>query len=437
MEKGEAGMYTLERRGKTAIYYDSTENVKISVENKNVLGLIEIREPPELKYPEEYQTALRKPIGSKPLSDLGKDVEKVVIIVSDATRGVPTAKVLPFIVEELTASGVNEDQITVVIALGVHRPATRKEMLEIVGEKYFYKLKVINHEPYNPNELVYLGKTSQGTPIEVNKTVYNADLRIAIGKVEPHEFAGFSGGRKSVLPGIASERTVEVNHRPEMLLKKNIGPGMLEGNAISNDMAEGAQMLGIHFVVNFVLNSEGNAVGIYSGDIIESHSKAIEFMRSFIGVTLSEQPDIVVTTPGHPLNIDFYQSIKSIIALDRIMPENGVIVLYTLCRDGFNSDDMLAAYDGAADIDQVIHHLQNHYKIQMDHALLLCKILKKNKKVVACSPNIEANTFKKIFLEPANNPQEALNRAIKISQKSNPNILFFPQPQRTLPTLEN
>ena len=171
MEKGEAGMYTLERRGKTAIYYDSTENVKISVENKNVLGLIEIREPPELKYPEEYQTALRKPIGSKPLSDLGKDVEKVVIIVSDATRGVPTAKVLPFIVEELTASGVNEDQITVVIALGVHRPATRKEMLEIVGEKYFYKLKVINHEPYNPNELVYLGKTSQGTPIEVNKTV--------------------------------------------------------------------------------------------------------------------------------------------------------------------------------------------------------------------------------------------------------------------------
>ncbi|MGE4284526.1 MAG: nickel-dependent lactate racemase, partial [Clostridia bacterium] len=381
-------MYGIESQDNTVIYSDLIEKVQIVTPKEDFIGLIQVKEPMELKCPQEYEAAVKNPIGSMPLSELGRNAKKVTIIVSDATRAVPTSKILPYVLAELTAAGIKQEQVTIVIAIGVHRPATPEEIIEIMGKGYADKLKIINHDPYNKDELVYIGDTSYGTPVEVNKTVYNSDLRVTIGKVEPHEFAGFSGGRKSVLPGIASEKTIKVNHRPGMLLNENAGPGIVDDNPISNDMLESAKMLGIHFSVNFVLNSAGNAVGIFCGDLMQAHYKAIEFMRSFCQATLHDKPDIIVTTPGYPLNIDFYQSIKPLIALTPVISEGMVIVLYSSCPDGFNSDDMLAPYEGTMNLDNVITNLVKNYKIQMDHALLLCKILQKKVKIVACSPNV-------------------------------------------------
>ncbi len=428
-------MYFTEIKDKNVIYYDTEEKVKITIDEEKFLGLINIEEPEELRWPEEFKKPLEKPINSKLLRVLAKGVNKVVIIVSDSTRGVPTSKIMPIILKELQIAGINFKQIVVVIALGVHRPATSREIEEIIGKDYLNKIKIINHDPYNKEELVFLGKTSFGTPIEVNKTVYQADLRINIGKVEPHEFAGFSGGRKSVLPGISSEKTIKENHRPEMILKSGSRPGCLADNPVHRDMVEAAKMLDIHFSINFVLNSDGGTVGLFAGNIFDAHQRAVEFIKSFCQVKIEEKPDIVVTTPGFPLNIDFYQSIKPLISLESIMAKNGIMVLYSLCPDGFNSDDMLLPFEGTKTLDEVISKLMKNYKIQMDHALLLCKILKKNIKIIASSPNLEEQTLKKIFLEHFKNPQEAVNRALDISGKSKPKVLFFPQPQRTLPVL--
>lgn len=428
-------MYFTEIKDKNVIYYDTEENVKIEIDKNIFLGLISIKEPKELRWPEEFKKPLEEPINSKLLRVLAEGANKVVIIVSDSTRGVPTSKIMPIILKELQIAGINFKQIVIVIALGVHRPATSREIEEIIGKDYLNKIKIINHDPYNKEELVFLGKTSFGTPIEVNKTVYQADLRINIGKVEPHEFAGFSGGRKSVLPGISSEKTIKENHRPEMILKSGSRPGCLEGNLIHKDMIEAAKMLGIHFSINFVLNSSGYAIGLFAGNIFDAHQRAVEFIKSFCQVKIEEKPDIIVTTPGFPLNIDFYQSIKPLISLESVMAENGIMVLYSLCPDGFNSDDMLLPFEGVKTLDEVISKLMKNYKIQMDHALLLCKILKKNIKIIASSPNLEEQTLKKIYLEYFKNPQEAVNRALDISGKSKPKVLFFPQPQRTLPIL--
>jgi len=428
-------MYFTEIKDKNVIYYDTEEKVKIAIYEEKYLGLINIEEPEELRWPEEFKKSLEKPINSKLLRELAKGANNVAIIVSDSTRGVPTSKIMPIILKELQIAGINFKQIVVVIALGVHRPATSREIEEIIGKDYLNKIKVINHDPYNKEELVFLGTTSFGTPIEVNKTVYQADLRINIGKVEPHEFAGFSGGRKSILPGISSEKTIKENHRPEMILKSGSRPGCLVDNSIHKDMIEAAKMLGIHFSINFVLNSSGCAVGLFAGNIFDAHQRAVEFIKSFCQVKIEEKPDIVFTTPGFPLNIDFYQSIKPLISLESIMAENGIMVLYSLCPDGFNSDDMLLPFEGAKTLDEVISKLMKNYKIQMDHALLLCKILKKNIKIIASSPNLEEQTLKKIYLEHFKNPQEAVNRALDISGKTKPKVLFFPQPQRTLPVL--
>ena len=369
-------MYFTEIKDKNVIYYDLKEKVKITINEEKFLGLINIEEPEELRWPEEFQDSFEKPVNSKLLRNLAKGANRVAIIVSDSTRGVPTSKVMPIVLKELQTAGINFKQIVIVIALGVHRPATPREIEEIVGKDYLNKIKIINHDPYNNEELVFLGKTSFGTPIEVNKTVYQADLRINIGKVEPHEFAGFSGGRKSVLPGISSEKTIKKNHRPEMILKSGSRPGYLAGNSIHKDMVETAKMLGIHFSINFVLNSSGCAIGLFVGNIIDAHQSAVEFLKSFCQVKIEEKPDIVVTTPGFPLNIDFYQSIKPLISLESIMAENGIMVLYSLCPDGFNSDDMLLPFEGAKTLDEVVSNLMKNYEIQMDHALLLCKILK-------------------------------------------------------------
>jgi len=426
-------MYFTKMEDAKAVYYDTAEDVKIVIGKDHFLNLVSYKEPEELKWPEDFWQAMEDPIHSKKLREVAKGAKKVAIIVSDSTRGVPTSKIIPMVLEELQLSGINFTQIVVVIALGVHRPATSREIEQIVGKDYLDKIKIINHDPYNKEELVLLGYTSIGTPIEVNKTVYQTDLRINIGKVEPHEFAGFSGGRKSVLPGISSEKTIQENHRPEMILKPSSRPGCLVDNLIHKDMEEAASKLGIHFSINFVLNTNGSTIGLFPGDIFEAHKRAVEFIKLYYQVKIKEKPDIIVTTPGFPLNINFYQSIKSLISLESIITENGIIVLYSLCPDGFGSDDMFLPFEGAKTLDEVINNLRKNYKIQMDHALLLCKILKKNIKIIVSSPNLEKRTLNKIYLEYFKSPQEAVNKAINMAGKAKPKVLFFPQPQRTLP----
>ncbi|MGE5583737.1 MAG: nickel-dependent lactate racemase [Bacillota bacterium] len=425
-------MYSIIEKAGEIVYRDQVENVELKIAKENFLNLVKFTEPAPLNWPKDARTAFQNPLGCLPLNQIARGAKKVALLVSDSTRGVPTAKVIPLLIKELAAAGVKLDQITAVVAIGVHRPATPEEMAAIIGPEYIGKIKVINHQPYQQDQLRYLGKTSYGTPVEVNKTVYECDLRIAVGKVEPHEFAGFSGGRKSVLPGISSEKTIEINHRPEMLLKPGARPGELHNNPIHLDMVEAAKLLGIDFTVNLVLNSQGEITGVFTGDLIVAHQRAVDFMRSFCEVRLAQQPDIIVTTPGEPLNINFYQSIKPLIALAPVMGKGGILVLYSFCRDGVDSEDMLVPYQGAASIEEVVKNLQAGYKIQMDHSLLLSKILLNDIKIIATSPNVAPEIFEKMFLIPAASPQKALDKALAMAGKPHPQVLFYPQPQRGL-----
>ena len=425
-------MYSIHEEGSKAIYRDEAEAVEISVGRNQCLGLIGIQEPPAILWPEAFRRAFDVPAGTPRLHDLARGAGRVAIIVSDPTRGVPTAKVMPILLEELASAGVPRSAVTVVVATGVHRPATEDEIKEIVDAGNLAGLKVINHDPYDGKQLVALGKTSFGTLAEVNRTVYEAHLRIAVGKVEPHEFAGFSGGRKSVLPGIAGEKTIEFNHRPEMLISPAARPGQLEGNPIHLDMLEAAGMLKIRFMVNLVVNQTGETIGIFTGEPGESHLAAVGFLRSFCQVNLDQRPDIIVTTPGRPLNINFYQSVKPLIALAPVMDKGSVLVLYCSCHEGLGTEDMLIPYEGAKDIEAVISRLKTDYRIQMDHALLLGKIMQQGIRIVVATPSVDTAILKKIFMTPAANPQDALERALKMVNKPKPTVLFFPQAQRAL-----
>lgn len=428
-------MYDIKDNGTEVIYSDHVENVSITLPKSNYLNFIKFEEPEMLNYPNDFINAFNNPINSKKLEKIAVGSKNVIIIVSDSTRGIPTAKVLPFVIDELLNAGVNMEQICIIIALGVHRPATDSEIEEIVGSELVGKIRIINHDGFNRDQLVNIGTTSLGTPVEINKTVYDSDLRIIIGKVEPHEFAGFSGGRKSILPGVSSERTIEINHKPEMLLHKSARPGVMQGNPINMEMEEAAKILGVDFAVNIVQNKNADIIGIFCGDVFESHYKAIDFIKSFCEIPLKDKADIVVTTPGAPLNIDLYQSIKPIIALAPIMKENGVIFMYSECKEGVNSVDMVRVFDGAASLEEVISKLTSDYKIQMDHSLLLSKIMLQNIKIVLYSPNVDEETIRKMFMTPASDVKDGLDKAFQLVNNPNAKVLFYPQPQRTLPVL--
>ena len=424
-------MYTIEEKELVIVYSDLEEKTILHLPKERFAGFVAPIASP--KPSEDFiEKAFDAPVHSPRLRDLAQGRKHTVILVSDATRQVPTAIVLPKILEELEAAGLSAESVSCVVATGVHRQATPLEMRQMLGNSSERVGHIDNHDPFDPTELVDLGKTSFGTPVQVNKTVYEADLRIVVGKVEPHEFAGFSGGRKSILPGIASETTIRINHRPEMILHPRAMIGEWKDNPVSKDMTEAARMLGVDFCVNILVDSDNRPTCVICGDLEKSHALAIEKVGESASVPLETRPRIVVTTPGSPLNINFYQSMKAIIATAPIMAENGVIILYSRCAEGMGSEDMLLPFEKGKSVNETLAFLFCNYRIQMDHALLLCKILQSGVRIIVVSKNLSPKALMKMHILSAASLNEALETAFSILGKDEP-VLFYPCPQRTLP----
>jgi len=418
------------------IYYKDAQNkISLEIPRENYIGCINYKEPKEMQWPEDYLQTLKNPYGTERLRKIASRRKKVTILMSDYTRAVPGKMLLPSLINELHQAGIHESQVTIIMASGVHRRNTHEERVRIIGEEWVRKIQIVYHDANNTDMLTFLGKTKRGTPVWINKLVLESDLRIALGQIEPHEFAGFSGGRKSVLPGVSGEETIRKNHSPEMIEHPLARPGILKGNPVHEDMVEAALMVDLDFIVNVVLNKDLKIIGVFAGEMIEAHEKGIDFVNSFSRIKIFSQPDIIITTPGKPLNVNLYQSIKALIALDAVSSPRSVIVLYSPCPDGLGSEDMLKPFSNATTPKEVVKKLKDNYKIQMSHALLLSKILEKRVKIIACLPNITSEIIKKMMMIPVDSVQEGLDIALEISEKKKPKVLVYSQPQRTLPVL--
>ena len=293
----------------------------------------------------------------KSIRDLVKErnAQSASIIISDATRGVPTHLVAGHIIKELAAAGIEYDKILFVVALGVHREATADEIRSFIGDEYYGKVRVENHKPRDTAYLAEIGTTSFGTPVEVYKAAYECDLHISIGKVELHCFAGFSGGRKSVLPGISGARTIAANHSVQNLLDENSIPGVLENNKIHLDMVEAAELYRLDFTVNFVMNDDLLTSGIFAGSMNSAYSAAVRFLRNYCEVKIPEKPDIIVSSTGKPKNIDFYQAVTSLVALVPVLTPDITVVLLCQCPEGINSKDMMRPFEAASTVEGALY----------------------------------------------------------------------------------
>ena len=284
---------------------------------------------------------LKKPIGAKPVREWIKPSDRVCISFTDLTRATPNERIIPWLLEHLEGV-VPRENITLLNQLGTHRPNTQAELEKMLTPQVVANYRVINHEPENPEALKQFGTTRDGTHALINKHFAGADVRIVTGFIEPHFFAGFSGGPKGIMPGVAGLQTVMSNHRAQNIGHPNSVFGVTEGNPLWEEVRDIALRVGPAFLLNVSLNEERQITGVFAGDLLAAHKVGYEFVRKSAMQKVKSPFELVVTTnSGYPLDLNLYQGVKGMSAAARIVQEGGTIILACECREGVPSGSPL------------------------------------------------------------------------------------------------
>jgi len=283
--------------------------------------------------------ALDAPIRSEPLSHLVYGKRRIVIVHTDITRATPNDRLIPWLLAYLERAGVKREHITLLNGLGTHRPNTHAELEQMLTPEVVANYRCINHEPENDGAHVQFGVTKTGAPALINRHLAEADVRIITGFIEPHFFAGFSGGPKGIMPGVAALRTVMSNHGAKNIGDRRSTFGVTEGNPIWEEMRDIAQRVGPSFLLNVALNEQRKITGVFAGDLIAAHKVGIEFVRAGAMQRVEQPFDIVITTnSGYPLDMNLYQAVKGMRAADLIVKDGGTVIIAAECSEGAPAD---------------------------------------------------------------------------------------------------
>ena len=312
--------------GKDGLWIDLPAGAKVAVlEPRFVPGLSDEAAA--------IRAALRQPLGTGPLREMVGPQDTVAIAFSDLTRPMPNGRVLPVLLEEL--AHVPRENITLFNAVGTHRPNTPEELANMLGCEIAEGYRIVQHNAFDDDSLVFLGETSFGHEMWVNRAFMAAAVKILTGFIEPHIFAGFSGGPKSVLPGLAGARTILGNHGPQMIENPRAIWGITRGNPIWEEMHEVALRVQPTFIVNVTLNKAREITGVFAGDMDQAHAAGVEFVRRSAMTPVLAPFDIVITSnSGYPLDLNLYQAVKGMSAAAQIVRQGGSIILAAECIDG-------------------------------------------------------------------------------------------------------
>jgi len=384
--------------------------------------------------------ALNNPFGSKPLSQMVAGKRRICIVVSDYTRATPNRIILPPIIETLKKAGRRIDDVRILVAYGLHKPAPRELEAEFLGEDIVEEVEVVSHDAENEENLTYVGKTSFGTRFSVNNLILESDLVILTGLIEPHFFAGYSGGRKSILPGVAGEEAIYNNHSFKMIMHPRSRYGVLDGNPVHEDMIEAARMISTQmFLVNVVIDKEHRVTGAFAGDIYRAHLEGVKFLDKYVRVKAPSRADVVITSNGgYPLDRDLYQAVKGMATGELIARKGGVIVLFAECVDGIGRghEEFYRLMAEAKEPEEVLERIRREEPIKDQwEAQILARILR-DMKVVLVTKNIKHSVVEEMHMIPASNPDEALKEAYKIVG-TDPKIIVIPEGPYIIPTAEN
>jgi nickel-dependent lactate racemase len=385
---------------------------------------------------------LANPTNSLPLRELAGPGDRVCIAFTDITRSSPDYVLVPPVLAELEAAGVHDEDITLLCGIGLHRPSTPEEKVAKLGQSIVDRYRVIDNEPQNPDALVDLGTTESGIPLSVNRVAYEADLLIATGIVEPHQYAGYSGGRKTLSVGAAGEAMIAYTHGPQMVDHPGTRLGRIDGNPFHEAITEAARRAGLRFIVNVVQDDQKQVVYVGAGEPEATFKELVAFAKTIYEVLVPKQYDVAVAGVGFPKDANLYQASRAasylFFAPKPVVRPGGVFIIPAPCGEGagegVGEQRFLRAMQGAPDVQTILDDARQHgYPPGQQRAFVMAKVLEKNDVIIVGAQDPSLILSAKFLTEPT---IEAALAWVGEKLGDNLEVLIVPHALLTLPIVQ-
>lgn len=396
-------------------------------------NLLQIIKPNPVNVPvggrAEVKRSLEQPIGAERLSGIVKPGERVVIVTSDITRPVPSWDVCPPLIDELALAGVTDEDITIVFAVGSHRRHTKEEMIKLVGQDIYDRIRCVDSDVA---DFVHVGTSRAGTPYEVFSEVAGADRVICVGNIEFHYFAGYSGGAKAIMPGVCTRKAIQSNH--SMMVESNAAAGILDSNPVREDIDEVGEHQHIDYIVNVVLDEHKKILKSYAGHYIEAHRAGCEFLDSLYKVPIEEKADIViVSVGGYPKDMNLYQAQKGLDNAKHAVKEGGVIIVCASCAEGLGEACFERWMKEMAPLER-IEEIKRNFQLGGHKAAAIAMVSQKAD--IFLVSDLPEEFVKRIYLDPCSSIEEAMERAYRKCGED-AKVIVMPYAGSTLPCVKN
>jgi len=387
------------------------EEVQLPIPDKNILKILNSKKQDILLNPKDkLRNLLKNPIGCPSLKDLiiQKKAKKILIVVNDITRPTPYEVILPPLLAELNQIGIKKENIIFIIATGIHRGNSQEEIKNIFGEDISSTYKFINHNGDDPH-LKDLGKLKSGNELWVNPIVSEIDFVITTGVIVPHYMAGFSGGRKSILPGICGRKTIEANH--SKMVHPNARGGNLKDNPVHEEMQEGAEKFGVDFNINVVTDGNNNIVEIVAGELLFSWQKGVDICKKIYLCPIKQKAEVVIASAGgYPKDINVYQAQKALDNAYQAVKLGGTIILLAECAEGYGEAIFEKWIEEAITPDDVIRRLKKKFVLGGHKAYGIVRVVKEVEVILISS--LPQEKVRKLFFIPMDNLSQAIGYII-------------------------
>jgi nickel-dependent lactate racemase len=404
----------------------------LDLEDKRILKVVLPGEKAPLKdAPASVRRVLASPEGTAPLLDMLKAAKprRLVIVVNDITRPTPYSVFMPPLMETIEKAGIPDECVTLLTATGIHDPHTREQDIQVYGEELCKRYKVLSHDATDKANLVHKGKLPSGYDFWLNKLVDEADFLITVGVVMPHYFAGFSGGRKSILPGVAGKETVQKNHARMVELMDNL-PSIKE-NPVSLEMIHAARIAGVDFIVNVVVDDSGRLVEVVAGDLEKAWYKAVEVSESMYLTPIPKKAKVAIAAAsGYPRDINLYQSQKALDHADKATVEGGTVIIVAECREGYGEKVFETFMNSGYSARGIMEEVKANFVMGGHKAYGFAKVAADKKVIFVTS--LSEKVVASLFARKASSLEEAVNMALA-DQGPDADFIVFPEGSVTVP----
>ena len=399
----------------------------VDVPDKALLGIIETNDAAgEFDEAEILKNALENPIGSEKLRDIVHPGEKISIVTSDITRPCPSARILPSVLGELKKAGIPDEDICITFALGSHRCQTEEEMIGLVGKDIYERYECRDSDI---NDVVHIGTTKHGTPVDIDRRVAEADRRICLGNIEYHYFAGYSGGAKAIMPGVSTPAAIQANH--SMMIEDDACAAKLDGNPLREDIEEAVAMFGVDHILNVVLDAHKKIVCAVAGDVVKAHRAGCRFLDTLNMKEIPQKADIVIASQGGaPKDINLYQTQKALDNAAKAVRDGGIIILVGACSEGFGNPTFEKWLMEAPSAESIVERIHKSFKLGGHKAAAIALVLKRAD--IYLVSDMDPRIVRKCFMEPFSTVADAYAAATEKLGKD-ASVWIMPHGGSTLP----